>query len=475
MYSENQSRFGGLMSSRKKRAILAVAILCFVGAIIGISVGVSQSKSGSTNNVAPVTGQIKDVVIVPTLSPTPLPTAAPTSTGAGGEPTTSDGVPTPAPTSVQVTADPTSSPTMLSDVVQSMLDILKPYYPGESFQTLNTPNTPQNRALMWMARSPNFRAYSSSDKIQRYTLAAIYFSLGGEHWLRQTRWLTASDECYWHGIVCTRGRVSDVSLGANNVTGVFPFEFDFLKEFLTKISIPNNNIQVSNLIDLIKLVNLEYIDLDNNSVEGNIPDQIDLLSNLKTFKLSNNSLVGDIPERFFNITSLETISLSDNYFTGLPDMIGQLVNLKEFIFDRNDAARNVTSPRNFDPVRIPTTLGYLKKLTTLSMSEMKPPIQGRLPSELGLMTALKVMNLMKNQIVGELPSELYNLRELSVLDLGYNKLNGTLSSEMKNFLKMDMFKINNNHFEQSIPKEVGNIRFLNQFIANSVSQHSVFC
>ena len=472
MRGQAQSRFRGLLASRQKRAMFAVGVIVVVGAIIGISVGVSQSKSSSPGKVVPVT-TIKDVVIVPTGSPTPQPTPVPGPTPTGGVPSTTNGVPTPAPTQLGTTLIPTSSPTMLSEVIQSMQEILKPHYPGERFQALNTPNTPQNKALMWIATNPNFKAYSPTVKIQRFTLASIYYSLGGEGWFKKGRWITTSDECFWDGVSCKRGRVTEINLGSNNMTGVFPTEFDILKEFLTKLSIPNNNIQVSNLIDLLTLVNLEYLDLDNNSVDGNIPDQIDSLSNLKTLKLSNNSVVGDLPVRLFDMINLEVLSLGDNFFSGLSDKIGQLINLKEFMFDRNDAATNVTSPRNFNPKNIPTTLGYLKKLKTLSMNEQKPPFQGRLPSELGLLTALTTLSVMKNQIVGELPPEIYNLKELSNLGLGANKMNGTLSSEVKNFGNMETLIINDNQFEKTIPTEVGKMAFLTHFIADAVSQLSL--
>ena len=63
---------------------------------------------------------------------------------------------------------------------------------------LQTPSTPQNDALIWLANNTNLDSYSDARKIQRYVLATLYYSTNGAQWLDNTDWLTDLDECTWY-------------------------------------------------------------------------------------------------------------------------------------------------------------------------------------------------------------------------------------------------------------------------------------
>jgi hypothetical protein len=108
--------------------------------------------------------------------------------------------------------------------------------PGVSFDlgaALNTPSTPQNKALMWLAGNVNLGTYSDQQKIQRYALATLYYSTGGgEAWDQSNLWMTDADECGgWGGLTPECSSDLAVSLKLNDfLEGTIPEEIALLSD-----------------------------------------------------------------------------------------------------------------------------------------------------------------------------------------------------------------------------------------------------
>jgi|LakMenE01Jun11ns_1017448.scaffolds.fasta_scaffold9804149_2 Leucine-rich repeat (LRR) protein len=64
------------------------------------------------------------------------------------------------------------------------------------------------------------------------------------------------------------------------------------------------------------------------------------------------------------------------------------------------------------------TLASLKRLVVLKVNYA---VIGNLPSEIGLLTNLKVLDLSSNYLCGDLPKEMSGLRQLAYLNLGNQK------------------------------------------------------
>jgi len=101
---------------------------------------------------------------------------------------------------------------------------------------LQTPSTPQNDALRWLAGNTNFDKFSETRKIQRYVLATLFYSTNGSFWQNKTGWLSDSDECAWHNSafarVCFEGAIVELYLNTNNLEGVLPAEIALLSNSL---------------------------------------------------------------------------------------------------------------------------------------------------------------------------------------------------------------------------------------------------
>jgi len=148
----------------------------------------------------------------------------------------------------QVDSDNVSSPTTGNTMPPPMA--LVELLSAASFDNgtaLQTPSTPQNEALNWLANNTNLDTYSDKKKIQRYILAVLYFETNGKYWIQNDRWLSNEDECDWFnfadGSFCDEtGAVTELDFydrstdpeAGNGLVGTIPNELAFLSDSLGK-------------------------------------------------------------------------------------------------------------------------------------------------------------------------------------------------------------------------------------------------
>ena len=85
-------------------------------------------------------------------------------------------------------------------------------------------------------------------------LVSLYSKTNGPGWTNKANWLTGYVQ-NWYGITVTAGRVTDISLGGNNLTGQLPYKIGGLDA-------------------------LASISLGSNNLSGELPDSLYLLTNL---------------------------------------------------------------------------------------------------------------------------------------------------------------------------------------------------
>jgi len=65
-------------------------------------------------------------------------------------------------------------------------------------QSLNDPTSPQHKALSWLVLEDTEQiSVNSTQFIQRYTLAVLYYAWGGPEWVRSFNFLSSQHECGW--------------------------------------------------------------------------------------------------------------------------------------------------------------------------------------------------------------------------------------------------------------------------------------
>jgi hypothetical protein len=133
----------------------------------------------------------------------------------------------PLPPSAAPSPAPTFSPTMAptTERLQAVLDSLR-VVTGDS-ENIGVTSSPQYRAALWLADDDSFvrdQKLTPQDTkfLQRYALATMYYSLGGDDWddcgeqssscgsdPSVKPWLSASDECEWKYLKCSDGVLVD--------------------------------------------------------------------------------------------------------------------------------------------------------------------------------------------------------------------------------------------------------------------------
>ena len=179
----------------------------------------------------------------------------------------------------------------------------------------------------------------------RPTLEAIYHATDGPNWLRNDGWLTSMPLEEWQGVnLDESGRVAQLSLDGNQLSGPIPAELDQLTNL--ELLYLNGN-QLSGPIpgELGQLTNLETLWLDGNQLSGPIPGELGQLTNLRRLLLGDNQLSGPIPAELGQLTNLELLYLNGNQLSGpIPGALGQLTNLELLYLDGNQLSGR--SPRN---------------------------------------------------------------------------------------------------------------------------------
>ena len=142
------------------------------------------------------------------------------------------------------------------------------------------------------------------------------------------------------------------------------------------------------------------------------------------------------------------IHLRENQLTGqIPSQLGNLVSLTVL-----DIANNQLSGP------IPPQLGNLANLTRLSL--FRNELSGQIPSQLGNLANLKTLSVSVNQLSGPIPSQLGNLANLTRLYLFRNELSGPIPPQLGNLASVESLVLYSNQLTGPIPSQLGNLASL---------------
>ncbi len=89
--------------------------------------------------------------------------------------------------------------------------------------------------------------------------------------------------------------------------------------------------------DILKFINLQYLDLSKNNIKE-LPAEIGLLKNLQYFAISKNGLE-EFPPQIGNLSNLYYLNANQNNLSSLPPDIGKLKNLRNLDLWSNEIER----------------------------------------------------------------------------------------------------------------------------------------
>eukprot|EP00301_Raphidiophrys_heterophryoidea_P017058 c26827_g1_i1.p1 GENE.c26827_g1_i1~~c26827_g1_i1.p1 ORF type:complete len:455 (+),score=101.66 c26827_g1_i1:568-1932(+) len=105
---------------------------------------------------------------------------------------------------------------------------------------------------------------------------------------------------------------------------------------------------------------------------------------------------------------------------------------------------------------IPSQIGLLKNLVTFQL--IRTGLTGSVPSQLGLLTDLVYLDFSENLLEGSIPSQLGLLTKLTWCVLGSNVLRGAIPSQLGKLSSLQILRLGNNFFEGSVPAELIHLR-----------------
>ena len=126
----------------------------------------------------------------------------------------------------------------------------------------------------------------------------------------------------------------------------------------------------------------------------------------------------------------------------------------------DDRVTGLKLPSNNLSGPIPTVLGDLTGLEVLDLS--RNGLTGEIPAALESLTALTTLDLSGNGLTGEIPSALGDLTALTTLDLSTNDLDGRIPSELGRLTGLEALRLYDNDLNRPIPVELGNLTNLTE-------------
>ncbi|CAN4096521.1 unnamed protein product [Withania somnifera] len=300
-------------------------------------------------------------------------------------------------------------------------------------------------------------------------------------------WTESRDCCTWAGVTCDMltGHVIDLDLSCSLLDGtVHPNSSLFQLHHLHTLNIAYNHFDSSPIPNAIGLLrNLRDLNLSVSHFDGKIPTEISSLSKLASLDLSCYDCNMQLDQKTFekllhNLTNLEVISLShvnisfpipmnfssslrymdlaDTNLQGvLPESCFLLPNLERLKLDYNHHLK-----------------GFLPKIhpssTLLELSIAGTGISGELPSSIGTLSSLNLLDLYGCQFSGSIPDSVGNLTLIRQLDFSKNNFTNHIPSTISKWKHLTLLDLRSNSLQGDIPDVFSNLQNLvGLFLSNN--------
>lgn len=304
--------------------------------------------------------------------------------------------------------------------------------------------------------------------LQRYILAVLYYSMGGESWTNNLEFLTPSHECGWFraergsdnheyaiGVTCnSKLLVQDIFIVNQNLVGSIPTELQFLQH-LELLSLRHNEVSGTIPTELSHLSStLAYLDLSKNFLTGTVTPSLGSLKHLRALGLASNEFMGSLPADLRHLTQLSTLDLEDNSLNGTVHMIlGSMTELQYLYLSSNE----------FGDVLGDSFLPNLQLLKELSMNSNQFKSNSELPMNLLAHPHLRLLDMSDNLLQASFPPTMSASATnipLTYLDISQNQLRSSVPLMIQSLRNLEFLNLSNNGLEGSIPVSLGNMKSL---------------
>ncbi|KAM3324826.1 hypothetical protein P3S67_005978 [Capsicum chacoense] len=243
------------------------------------------------------------------------------------------------------------------------------------------------------------------------------------------------------------GEMSDLEvLGLNNniLSGTINTTFSTENQ-LRNINLYGNKLKGKVPPSLINCRNLEFLDLGNNELNDTFPSWLGGLPGLKILSLRSNKLHGPISDsRTENLfPKIRVIDLSSNGFSG---------NLPVSLFENFQAIKKISENSGTREYIAGDYSGNYANILIVTTKGLDQELPRHIPSIIGDLVGLHMLNLSHNGLEGIIPASLHQLSVLESLDLSSNKIGGEIPQQPVSLIFLAVLNLSHNHLVGCIPK-----------------------
>ena len=237
-------------------------------------------------------------------------------------------------------------------------------------------------------------------------LVDLYNNTNGPGWVNQANWLSSASVSNWYGVTTVNGRVTQLNLTGNGLTGALPGSITSLP--LNLLNLRFNQLSGKIPAALGAMPALSILQLNNNEFTGPIPVTLAGNKLLNVLDLSVNQLTGSIPA-FNGLPVLATLDLANNQLSGPLPTLGNLPSLDLLDVENNQLSGTI--PVSY--VDLPQFVVFWADHNQLS---------GGFPEAFCYHHFLSIL-LNDNRLTGQLPDSIIKLSGLFGLNLSNNQFN----------------------------------------------------
>ncbi|KAH6787051.1 hypothetical protein C2S52_006603 [Perilla frutescens var. hirtella] len=256
-----------------------------------------------------------------------------------------------------------------------------------------------------------------------------------------------------------------LNLGRNNLSGHIPDVFSD-KCSLKTLDLNKNVLGGRVPGSLVNCPSLEVLNIGNNRIEDTFPCML-METRLRVLILRSNKFYGDLQclGATQGWSDLQIIDISTNNFSGNISLL-PFSNLTGMINVNGDEQSQydhlhfdflILNGYSYQDAVAVTMKGLeleLKKILIIftSIDFSSNNLSGELPSSIGDLKSLYLLNISHNSLTGTIPASVGNLRQLGSLDLSFNHLTGKIPVELASLTFISFLNLSWNKLFGMIPK-----------------------
>ncbi|XP_076945740.1 receptor-like protein 7 [Bidens hawaiensis] len=212
---------------------------------------------------------------------------------------------------------------------------------------------------------------------------------------------------------------------------------------------------------------LEVLNLGNNKINDTYPCFLGKNTNLRVLVLRSNRLHGSVvcgQTQHNNWSKLQIVDIASNHLNGrIPDIC-----FRQWAAMRNNENGDPATKKHLSFAVLQLSNYYYQDAVTVTVKGLELELvkiltvftsidisnnqfSGEIPSTIGRLKALYVLNISRNEFTGIIPSSMGNLSQLESLDMSSNKLTGSIPVALTRLTFLSVLNLSNNHLVGRIP------------------------